>query len=150
MLHELNDLAFNYLNMVRNGEGLNEVLDRVAEMKKSELSVMSIAEGTEAPGQLREAIEADGQARLCELMAHAALARKESRGGFFGGHYRTEFPNRDDEHWLKNIVLANRDGHVDVHLEDPVQLGEYSDTVKEVMATEWRRSNDPASFAESE
>lgn len=150
VLNELNELAFHHLNMVRNEAGLNKVIDRVGQMKTSDVPAMMVADGTEAPGHLREAIEADGQVRLCELMAHAALARKESRGGYFGGHYRTEFPNRDDQNWLKNVVLANRDGDIDVHLEDPVRLGSYSETVKEVAATEWRRSNDPASFAESE
>lgn len=34
-------------------------------------------------------------ATLARLMAEAALWREESRGG----HYREDFPNRDDEHW---------------------------------------------------
>ncbi len=34
-------------------------------------------------------------ARLAKLMAEAALWREESRGG----HYREDFPSRDDEHW---------------------------------------------------
>jgi L-aspartate oxidase len=34
-------------------------------------------------------------ARLAKLMAEAALWREESRGG----HYREDFPARDDERW---------------------------------------------------
>ncbi len=38
-----------------------------------------------------------------ELSVNASLAREESRWGWF--HYRTDFPNKDDENWLKHVVL---------------------------------------------
>lgn len=38
------------------------------------------------------------------LSAHASLAREESRWGFW--HYRTDYPERDDENWTRHIVLA--------------------------------------------
>jgi L-aspartate oxidase len=34
------------------------------------------------------------------LIARAALRRDESRGG----HFRTDFPHRDDIHWQKHIA----------------------------------------------
>jgi len=34
------------------------------------------------------------------LIAKAALRREESRGG----HYRSDFPDRDDVHWKKRIA----------------------------------------------
>jgi L-aspartate oxidase len=33
------------------------------------------------------------------LIARAALRREESRGG----HFRTDFPHRDDIHWQKHV-----------------------------------------------
>ena len=38
------------------------------------------------------------------LMAQAALRRTESRGG----HYRTDFPSRDDVHWSAHIAERSR------------------------------------------
>ncbi len=38
-----------------------------------------------------------------ELSAVASMARKESRWGWY--HYRTDFPERDDDNWLVHVVL---------------------------------------------
>lgn len=49
------------------------------------------------------------------LMARSALARDESRGV----HFRTDYPNRDDERWLRHILV--RRGESDISLDtEPV------------------------------
>lgn len=151
VLDHLSQMAFRHLNMVRNESGLNAVLEDVSRLKSTDLPGLSIVPGHEAPAvQMREAIEAEGQTRLCELMAHAALERRESRGGFFGGHYRTEYPAIDNEHWRKNIVLSNRGNAIAITHEDPVLLDGLSSEIEQTIATAWRPPNDPAHWAEAE
>ena len=38
-----------------------------------------------------------------ETICVSALARRESRGA----HYRTDMPDRDDENWLKHILVRS-------------------------------------------
>jgi hypothetical protein len=82
-------------------------------------------------------------------MARAALERQESRGGYFGGHYRLDYPETDNRHWLKNIILRNVGGDIRIDHEDPVEL-DLPAHIRDVIATNWRPPNDPAHFAESE
>jgi len=42
---------------------------------------------------------------LGEITAQGALARRESRGS----HYRVDYPDRDDPHWLRHTI-ARLDG----------------------------------------
>ncbi len=69
---------------------------------------------------LRDAIEADGQLELAQIIATAALYRKESRGGYYGGHYRSDYPSRDDKNWLKNIILKREQDVITCYTAAPV------------------------------
>jgi L-aspartate oxidase len=44
---------------------------------------------------------------VARLIAGAALRREESRGG----HFRADFPDRDDAHWKIHVVDQNQQGH---------------------------------------
>ena len=56
--------------------------------------------------ELLEAIELGYLLDLAEVTAESALARQESRGA----HSREDYPERDDEKWLKH-TLAYRTEH---------------------------------------
>jgi succinate dehydrogenase/fumarate reductase flavoprotein subunit len=54
------------------------------------------------------AIEVENSLLTAELMARAALMRRESRGS----HYREDYPDQDDEQWRKNIVFRREAGEL--------------------------------------
>ena len=55
---------------------------------------------------LLEAIELGNLLDLAEVMAVSALARKESRGG----HYREDYPNRDDVNFMRHTMAYREVG----------------------------------------
>lgn len=56
-----------------------------------------------------------GSMALCaEMFYRASLERKESRGWFV----REDYPDRDDDNWLKWIILEEREGEMTVYTED--------------------------------
>jgi succinate dehydrogenase / fumarate reductase flavoprotein subunit len=63
-----------------------------------------------------EAWELGALLDLAEVTAFSALWRTESRGG----HFREDFPNRDDVNFLKHSV-AWKNGRVDIK-DKPVRI----------------------------
>ena len=152
VLRETRRIAFQHLNMVRTESGLRAALAQTDQLRSDVLPRLSVRadETREIASRMRQAIEAEGQAQLCALMARAALEREESRGGFFGGHYRTDYPDRDDRNWLKNVVLRKDNGVLAIRHEPPVELEDLSEQIHAVIATAWKAPEDAAHFAQSE
>ncbi len=53
----------------------------------------------------RRLAEAQAMSRVAHAILHSALAREESRGA----HFRNDFPQRDDERFLKHSVFGRED-----------------------------------------
>ncbi|VCU69622.1 L-aspartate oxidase [Pigmentiphaga humi] len=148
LLDELSMLAFRHLNMAKTPQGLEHVRNEVARVRAEALPRLRIDLSAAGwPQQIRQALEAEGQAGLCDLIARAAQERKESRGGYFGGHYRTDYPDQDDANWTVNVVLRKCGGGMGVTLERPPEIEGLSEQILAVMQA---KSTAPTDFAESE
>ena len=55
--------------------------------------------------ELGRAVETGFILDCAEMNAKSALERKETRWGGMGGHCRSDFPERDDENWLKHVLV---------------------------------------------
>lgn len=99
---QLHQVMNDYVGVVRNEAGLRRAVDTLDRIAADDLPSMSLANHDRiANYDWIEAIEVSSMVRLGRAMAGAALLRDESRGA----HYREDFPDRDDERWLKNIVI---------------------------------------------
>ncbi|OPY31666.1 MAG: L-aspartate oxidase [Methanomassiliicoccales archaeon PtaU1.Bin124] len=67
-----------------------------------------------------EALELRSMLPVAEAVAISALAREESRGS----HYRTDFPQRNDQDFLKHSMVTMKDGALALTYA-PVRLGRY-------------------------
>ena len=61
-----------------------------------------------------------------ETIASSAYNRTESRGA----HTRTDMPDRDDENWLKHIVVTNKDGKHHISYRDVI-ITDWTPTVRQ-------------------
>ena len=52
--------------------------------------------------ELQEALELENMLKVAEAIVFSALQREESRGA----HYRNDFPERNDEEWLKHSLVS--------------------------------------------
>ena len=77
---------------------------------------------------LIEAMELDNLIRQAAVTMHCAENRKESRGA----HMHEDFPDRDDENWMKHTVATfNEDGQIDINFR-PVHEYTMTDEVEYV------------------
>ena len=97
---ELQDTMQKNFGVFRKGELMEDGVKKLKELRerigKGHLSDKSGAFNTARI----EAMELDNLLEVAEATAVAASERKESRGA----HSRVDFPDRDDENWLKHSV----------------------------------------------
>jgi succinate dehydrogenase/fumarate reductase flavoprotein subunit len=94
LFREVQDLTWDHAGPIRSGKSLRQGLSRASEMGKR------LAE-LERTGKSLELNEIKGSLLVSKAIMRASLEREESRGAF----YREDFPERDDDNWLKNILL---------------------------------------------
>jgi succinate dehydrogenase / fumarate reductase flavoprotein subunit len=104
----------------RDEAGIQEALETVRRLKEEAASAYIDDHGTIFNQDILGAIELGYMLDNAECTCLAALERKESRGA----QYRTDFPERNDEEWLK---------HIDLQLGDDGPQLSYS----EVTITQW-------------
>jgi succinate dehydrogenase / fumarate reductase flavoprotein subunit len=104
---ELGTMMNEKVAVFRDEEGLLEA-QRVVKRLKEEAEVAYIDDhGTVFNQDVLGAIELGYMLDAAECIVTGALERKESRGAQF----RTDYPKRNDDEWLKHIDLAmNGDG----------------------------------------
>ena len=89
----------------RDEAGIQEALEIVRRLKEEAESAYIDDRGTVFNQDILGAIELGYMLDNAECTCIGALERKESRGA----QYRTDFPERNDEEWLKHIDLERTD-----------------------------------------
>jgi succinate dehydrogenase / fumarate reductase flavoprotein subunit len=100
--HELGELMNREAAVFRDQQGLERAKETIARLKEETDRAWIDDRGTVFNQDVLGAIELGFMVDCAEATVLAALERKESRGAQF----RTDFPERDDEQWLKHIDIS--------------------------------------------
>ena len=111
IMKRLREETWNNLNAARNKEGLEAALTSILELSgvlpriyvRSDTMVYNL--------EWVDAICLENMLLAAEAIARAALMRTESRGS----HYRTDYPWMDNKNWLRNIVIRNDKGKMQLY-----------------------------------
>ncbi|MFJ8470772.1 succinate dehydrogenase flavoprotein subunit [Kitasatospora sp. NPDC094011] len=100
----------------RTGATLKQAVDDIAALRERYKHVSIQDKGFRYNTDLLEAIELGNLLDLAEVLAVSALAREESRGG----HYREDFPTRDDVKFMQHTMAYQEvaaDGSTSIRLD---------------------------------
>ncbi len=112
---ELQQTMEHYCGVFRSEEVLQEGLEKVLEIRER-LDDVRLDDHSRVFNTARiEALELENLVELGIATVSSALARKESRGA----HTRIDYPDRDDEHWLKHTLFYSEGRTLDFK---PVRL----------------------------
>jgi len=117
VIREIQEAVFPYeVCIIKSEKSLKNALSKVERLKNEVLPQMKATDAH----YLMKLVETQAIAFMTELYLRASLMRAETRAG----HYREDYPDRDDKNWLKWIVISQTDGTMNLRVE-PVPFDKY-------------------------
>jgi succinate dehydrogenase / fumarate reductase flavoprotein subunit len=105
---ELQDSMDRNAQVFRTEETLTEVTHVIADLRERYKNIGVQDKGKRFNTDMLEAIELGFLLDLAEVVVYSAMSRKESRGG----HFREDYPTRDDENFLVHtMAYLSGDAH---------------------------------------
>ena len=98
---EMGEIMHTFTGVFREEAGLLEAQRRIHAVRERYPEVSVHDKGRVFNTDLLAVLELDFMFDCAETIIASALARKESRGA----HTRTDYPERDDENWLKHVAV---------------------------------------------
>ena len=122
VLDQIRSIIFPYdVSIIKNGKSLEDALEKIKEVKEEVLPLLK----ADDPHNLLKVMEVTNILTTSELYLTASLLREESRAG----HYREDFPNRDEKNGLAWIVLSKENEKIIDERED-VPIDSYKYPIK--------------------
>ncbi|MBX5444965.1 succinate dehydrogenase flavoprotein subunit [Sphaerobacter sp.] len=113
---ELQEAMFRDCGVFRTAEGLTSLREKLTELRHRYSRVGVRDKSRTFNMDLVETIETGYLLDVAEAVVAGALAREESRGG----HFREDFPQRDDVNWLKHTLAYRTSGGIEMRYKPVV------------------------------
>jgi len=113
---ELQETMDRNAMVFRTEQTLKEALEDITSLRRRYRNVSVQDKGKRYNTDLLEAFELGNLLELAEVLVVSALARKESRGG----HYREDFPHRDDVNFMRHTMAyreVDSEGNESIRLD---------------------------------
>jgi len=123
---ELGDTMNENVAVFRDAAGLTRAHETIRRLKEEERTAAIDDHGTVFNQDVIGAIELGYMLDVAEAIVVAALERKESRGAQF----RTDFPERDDDQWLKHVDISRNGTDVPTVSYSPVTITKWEPEVR--------------------
>lgn len=121
---ELADWMVRYASVKRDNPDLEKTIVKIKEIRERYKKIGLEDQGTNVNQTYVFARQFETMMELALVIAKGALLRNEFRGA----HYKPDFPERDDKHWLKTTIALYREEEPDISYEpvdirhlDPIQ-----------------------------
>jgi len=107
---EIQKLTDKGAGPIRNEKVMTQALERIVEIKKAAIPNLYVSSTKTRKCNMEwiECLQVENMIQCAELCINSALTRKESRGA----HYREDSNELNNDKWVKNIVLKNKNGEV--------------------------------------
>ncbi len=102
---ELRQIMDGHVGVFRTTQELSAGLSKIRSLKERFADVTVQDKGRIYNSNLQNTLEVECLLDLAEIIVVAALARTESRGG----HAQRDYPERDDENFLKHTLVSSND-----------------------------------------
>jgi succinate dehydrogenase / fumarate reductase flavoprotein subunit len=117
---EMKQVMNDYVGVFRTAEGMSSALETIRDLQERFKYVKVEDKGKVFNTDLLATWELGNLIDLAEVTTVTALARQESRGA----HAREDYPNRDDENWMKHSLAWMQDGEIELRYK-PVNITKF-------------------------
>ncbi len=107
---EMRRIMTSNVSIFRAEESLTDALSKIRQLRLRQKDIGLSHRGKVHNMEVREALELGNMLRVAEAVIVSALNREESRGA----HSRTDYPDRDDENWLKHTLIQDINGVLEI------------------------------------